>query len=117
MTVSATEAARVTSDSSVSVDEGGLSLGGGSRGWRASALPVESPKIREGERAGAYFPGGHQEEARKGTDDRSHVTAPNFRHKGEMIKGTVVVAGGRENFPVILPLIFKRGVAVRSPTS
>ena len=51
------------------------------------------------------------------TDDRSRVTASNFRHnKGEMIKGTVVVAGERENFPVILPVIFKRGVAVRSVT-
>ena len=47
----------------------------------------------------------------------SRVTASNLRHPGEMIKGTVVVAGGRENFPVILPVIFKRGEAVRSPTS
>lgn len=50
------------------------------------------------------------------TNDRSRVTPSNFRHEVEMIKGTVVVAGERENFPVILPLIFKRGVAVRSVT-
>ena len=50
------------------------------------------------------------------TDDASHVTASNFRHEGEMIKGTVVVAGERENFPVILPVIFKRVAAVRSVT-
>ncbi len=47
------------------------------------------------------------------TDDTSHVTASNFRHEGEMIKGTLVVAKDRENFPVIPSLIFKRGVAVR----
>ena len=50
------------------------------------------------------------------TDDTSRVTATNFRHEGRMIKGTVVVAGERENFPVILPVISKRGVAVRSVT-
>lgn len=51
------------------------------------------------------------------TDDVSRVTASNFRHMVEMIKGTVVVAGERENFPVILSLIFKCGVTVRSFTS
>ena len=50
------------------------------------------------------------------TDDRSRVTASNFRHNKGEIKGTVVVAGERENFPVILPVIFKRGAAVRSVT-